>query len=219
MLPEGSTLYLINTIFISLATVIGVHIMHFKKKEFQDPKRENRVKQIIASIAVLTMVPASFLTYHMVRETVFEKKASNFIANELESDTTRVVTRDIRYKEKTIQVVLLGQEVNQDRIKDIHKLEQKYGLEEVKLSIVQGGSNLNSKEIQSMLKGNAQLISAELQLEQEKQIRTRNRGPEKTMVTGSKELTQSAQGIQQECRGLFPRSEQRAPGLRHQYPH
>ena len=196
-------LYLINTIFISLATVIGVHIMHFKKKEFQDPKRENRVKQIIASIAVLTMVPASFLTYHMVRETVFEKKASNFIANELESDTTRVVTRDIRYKEKTIQVVLLGQEVNQDRIKDIHKRMQKYGLEEVKLSVVQGGSNLNSKEIQSMLKGNAQLISAELQLEQEKQIRQETEALKKQWQPVER-LTQSAQGIQQECLVLFP---------------
>lgn len=52
-------LYLINTIFISLATFLGVHIMHFQKKVFVDKQREKRVKHIIATIAVVTMIPAS----------------------------------------------------------------------------------------------------------------------------------------------------------------
>lgn len=194
-------LYMINTIFISLATVIGVHIMHFSKKEFRDPKREQRVKQIIATIAVVTMVPASILTYQLVRETVFENKANSFIVQELESDTTRIVTRDIRYKDKTINVVLFGKEVRQERLEEIQKRLEKHGLEGAKLSVVQGSSNLDSKEIQTLLKGNAKLLSEEIQTE--KLQREKAEQIEKQWQPVEKVLN-SAESVQKECRVLFP---------------
>lgn len=194
-------LYMINTIFISLATVIGVHIMHFSKKEFRDPKRERRVKQIIATIAVVTMVPASILTYQLVRETVFENKANSFIVQELESDTTRIVTRDIRYKDKTINVVLFGKEVRKERLDEIRKRLEKHGLEGTKLSVVQGGSNLDSKEIQTLLKGNTKLLSEEIQtekLQREKAERI------KKQWQPVEKVLNAAESVQKECRVLFP---------------
>lgn len=194
-------LYMINTIFISLATVIGVHIMHFSKKEFRDPKREQRVKQIIATIAVVTMVPASILTYQLVRETVFENKANSFIVQELESDTTRIVTRDIRYKDKTINVVLFGKEVRQERLEEIQKRLEKHGLEGAKLSVVQGSNNLDSKEIQTLLKGNAKLLSEEIQTERLQ--REKAEQIEKQWQPVEKVLN-SAESVQKECRVLFP---------------
>lgn len=194
-------LYLINTIFISLATVIGVHIMHFSKKEFRDARRERRVKQIIATIAVVTMVPASFLTYLLVRETVFAKKANDFIAQELESDTTRIVSRDIQYKENAISVVLFGKEVSREKLLDIQKRLGRYGLEGTKLSVIQGSSNLNSKEIQALLKGNAKLLSDELQTEKEQQEKTA-RLEKQWQPVG--QLLASAPEVQKECKVLFP---------------
>ena len=52
-------LYLINSIFIALATFVGVNILDFKKKVFVDKQREKRVKHIIITIAVLTMLPSA----------------------------------------------------------------------------------------------------------------------------------------------------------------
>lgn len=194
-------LYLINTIFISLATVIGVHIMHFSKKEFRDARRERRVKQIIATIAVVTMVPASFLTYLLVRETVFVKKANDFIAQELESDTTRIVSRDIQYKKNTINVVLFGKEVSHERLLETQKRLGKYGLEGTELSVIQSSSNLNSKEIQALLKGNAKLLSDELQAEKEQQEKTA-RLQNQWQPVG--QLLESGPEVQKECKVLFP---------------
>lgn len=194
-------LYLINTIFISLATVIGVHIMHFSKKEFRDARRERRVKQIIATIAVITMVPASFLTYLLVRETVFAKKANDFIAQELESDTTHIVSRDIQYKKNTISVVLFGKEVSREKLLDIQKRLGRYGLEGTKLSVIQGSSNLNSKEIQALLKGKAKLLSDELQTEKEQQEKTARLEKQWQPV---EQLLESGPEVQKECKVLFP---------------
>ena len=64
-------LYLINTIFICLATFIGVTLMRFPKKVFVDKARERRVKHILSFISVVTIIPSIFLTLQMIQETVF----------------------------------------------------------------------------------------------------------------------------------------------------
>ncbi len=194
-------LYLINTIFISLATVIGVHIMQFSKKEFRDARRERRVKQIIATIAVVTMVPASFLTYQLVKETVFEKKAITFITQELESDTTKIVTRDIQYKENKINIVLFGKEVSKEKLNEIQKRMQRYGLEETRLSVVQGSNNLNSTEIQTLLKGNTKLLSEEIQYEKEQRKKAEKIEKQWKPV---EQILGSTQAVSKECKVLFP---------------
>ena len=147
------------------------------------------------------MVPASILTYHLVRETVFENKANSFIVQELESDTTKIVTRDIRYKEKTINVVLFGKEVSKERLVEIQNRLEKHGLEGAKLSVVQGSNNLDSKEVQTLLKGNAKLLSEEIQTE--KLQREKAEHIKKQWQPVEKVLN-SAESVQKECRVLFP---------------
>ena len=60
-------LYFINSVFISLATFIGVRVMRFQRKQFVDKAREKLVKRYIVAIAVLTMCPAVYLTYGIVK--------------------------------------------------------------------------------------------------------------------------------------------------------
>lgn len=52
-------LYFINSVFISLATFLGVRVMHFQRKEFVDKNREKKVRKYIVLIAILTMCPLS----------------------------------------------------------------------------------------------------------------------------------------------------------------
>lgn len=60
-------LYFINSVFISLATFIGVRVMHFQRKEFVDKEREKLVKKYIIFITLATMCPAVYLTYGIVK--------------------------------------------------------------------------------------------------------------------------------------------------------
>ena len=48
-------LYFINSVFISLATFLGVRFMHFKRKQFVDKEREKMVKRYIIWITIGTM--------------------------------------------------------------------------------------------------------------------------------------------------------------------
>ena len=52
-------LYFINSVFISLATFLGVRVMHFQRKEFVDKTREKTVRKYIVLIVVTYHVPCS----------------------------------------------------------------------------------------------------------------------------------------------------------------
>ena len=58
-------LYFINSVFISLATYIGVRFMRFEREQFVDKERERMVKRYIVWITVATMCPAVYLTYNI----------------------------------------------------------------------------------------------------------------------------------------------------------
>lgn len=196
-------LYLINTIFISLATFLGVHIMHFQKKVFVDKQREKRVKHIIATIAVVTMIPASWLTYRLARETVFEKKAADFVRNELVSDSCQIVTREFSFNENTIRLVLLGQELEQ---KDIDRITAKlpnYGLNGTKLSLMQGGNNLRADELKRLISSNTAMAFNSEQsrhfTEQQKRIDSLERE-----LALYRQYTEAVRSLRKEMHTLFP---------------
>ena len=65
--------------FISLATFLGVRVMHFQRKEFVDKNRETQVRKYIVLIAILTMCPAVYLTVGIVQDTFFESAANRFV--------------------------------------------------------------------------------------------------------------------------------------------
>ena len=164
-------LYIINTIFISVATFIGVNIMDFQKKVFVDKQREKRVKHIIITITVLTMLPAALLTYFLVRENVFTTKANNFITQVVASDQTQVIAKDINYRKREIHLITLGEEISErDLERHQHQLES-FGLKDTRLFVVQGTKNLNANDLRSMLNDpslkasdkNAQLLAGEQQ--------------------------------------------------------
>ncbi len=138
-------LYFINTVFIAVATFLGVRVMHFRMKEFVDKAKELKVRKYIILIVVLTMVPAIYLTVGIIKETVFKGAANRFITEELAFENTNILTRSIEYEnasgEKEISVVLYGNEVPEASLDLVRAKMDKYNLHGVKLNVVQNMSN------------------------------------------------------------------------------
>ena len=136
-------LYFINSVFISLATFLGVRFMHFKRKDFVDKQREQMVRRYIVALVLVTMCPAFYLTYGIVKSTFYEASANSFIAKEFDFEHTQVISRKISYDEKEIRVVLVGNELTQPEIDKVHNSLKHYKLENTKLTIVQGMNSDN----------------------------------------------------------------------------
>ena len=133
--------YFINSVFISLATFIGVRVMHFQRKEFVDKEREKLVKKYIIFITLATMCPAVYLTYGIVKSTIYEASANNFINEELNFNNTQVIDRKISFEKKEIRVVLIGNEVSETEIATARDNLKLFNLAGTKLVVLQGMNN------------------------------------------------------------------------------
>ena len=165
-------LYFINSVFISLATFLGVRFMHFKRKTFVDNQREKKVRQYMVALVLLTMCPAIYLTYDIVKSTFYEASANSFIAKELDFEHTQVISRKVSYDEKEIRVVLVGNELTQSEIDKVHGSLKHYKLEDTKLTIVQGmnSDNLDMEMLKAQVMEDFYKNSEERLQEQQEEI-------------------------------------------------
>ena len=143
-------LYFINSVFISLATYIGVRLMRFVRKQFVDKERERIVKRYIVWITIATMCPAVYLTYNIVRETFYQTSANRFITQELQFPDSQILSRDISYEKREIRVVLVGKEIPENQIVEARNRLDKYSLDNTKLVVCQGLGNNNAVDISNI---------------------------------------------------------------------
>ena len=147
-------LYFINSVFIAVATFIGVRVMKFKPKEFVDKAREMKMRKYIVLVVVLTMVPAIYLTTGIIKETVFKSSANRFIAEELNFDDAQIIDKTIQMndsnKHREIRVVLIGAEVPEASINLARQKLPKYNLKDTRLVVIQGLGDSNIPDLSTI---------------------------------------------------------------------
>lgn len=167
-------LYFINSVFISLATFLGVRVMHFQRKEFVDKNREKKVRKYIILIAVLTMCPAAYLTVGIVQETFFESAANRFVSEQLSFKSTQILDKKIYRVDghHEIRVVLIGQEVPEASIAIARGKMKDYKLDNANLIVLQGMNNkaIDISSIRAMVMEDFYKNSEKQLLEQEQTI-------------------------------------------------
>ena len=134
-------LFFINTVFIALATLAGVRIMHFEKKVFISEERSRKVRHIITTIVIITLVPAAIMTASIVQQSIFERNVSHFVKAELSQNGTQLLSTDVDDESKTLRVVAVGREINERNIADAESHMSHYGLEKYRLAVIQGAQS------------------------------------------------------------------------------
>lgn len=134
-------LFLINSIYIGLATFIGVKVMKFSRLQSAVPERARRMRRLVYTLAILTLLPSIYLTYNMLTRERFEMNANRFVAEECKFPNTQVLSHSA-FKdqgEKEINITLIGKVLPQDSLElALANRLQYYGLSGVKLNIIQG---------------------------------------------------------------------------------
>lgn len=142
-------LFFINSVFIACATTVGVRLMHYKIKDFSNPARARRVRNTVYTIAILTMIPACFLTYRMYRQSKFETECQRFVAQECDfGDGTQVLhyTADFNNgKSPSLSISLVGRPIPRDSLL-LALTDQlpSFNLAGTRLKIIQGDETVAS---------------------------------------------------------------------------
>lgn len=131
-------LYFINTVFIAFATYVGVRMMKFPTKSFPDKSREKKVQRYLLTVIIVTMCPSIYMTYTIVRQTIFSANVNNFIQTEMSQMGATVISKETDYKSQKISLTLIGRELNERQQDSLRGFLKRYHLENAHLTFIQG---------------------------------------------------------------------------------
>jgi len=131
-------LFFINTVFIALATYCGVRLMHFQKHEYQLTEKAIRGRRILASIVIVTILPAAYMTVHIVQQGIFENNVRKFIKTELTQRGTQIISNTVDKDSLKLRVVAVGREISSATQAEAQRRMKEYGLSNYTLRIIQG---------------------------------------------------------------------------------
>jgi len=200
----GATyLFLINSIFICLATFIGVKLFNFKPIATVEPERARRIRNTIYGLALLTLLPSVYLTYNMMRQNRFELNADKFVTQECQWPETHVLstTKTWDKEGKQINLTLIGKSIPQDSL--VIALSSRlrfYNLEGTKLKIIQGESPATAADIKSAAVSDIYQISQNALQAKQAEIDSLN-----NLIAANRTTIGAAADLLPELRVVFPK--------------
>ncbi len=133
-------LFFINSVYIAFATFIGVKLMKYQSHS-ADTDRARKVRRIVYTLAILTMLPSIYLTYNMLRQNKFMMNSDNFVAEECRFPDTQVISHRAYsdHGERYLSMTLIGRPLDSDSLQLALSSKLKfYGLSGTHLLIIQG---------------------------------------------------------------------------------
>lgn len=151
-------LFIINTIFIGIATFLVIKYLRFPMVRYANSKRRKRIGQIASILAVLVTLPAIYTFYKVWRESIFKRQAQEFINTSVKTykfaeggfflDRATIIDFDDG-EEPVVELVFMGDESIPETVVETWKEQMKAYpyLEDAQLQI-QGGRNEESDRYQ-----------------------------------------------------------------------
>lgn len=146
-------LFLINGVFIILATFFMVKYLHFEKVE-QDAVRSRRAARVISFILVLFIVPSVLSAVDLVRSNNFDRKVSEFVAEN--RSFARAYIYDYRTSDdhKTVDLYLTGDSFDATEMEQFLLAASRHGLTPEQVNLKEHSFGLSEdKEYEAMVKG------------------------------------------------------------------
>ncbi len=158
-------LFLINTVFIALATLLTARVLKFPLKKLPEAKDEAKAKQIVWGVVILTLLPSIYFAYDIVQQDRFQERADRFIANEAVFPNDYLLQKNIDLKTKSITLTYGGEFIEEKEVARLKSKLPHYNLEKATLKIQQGFAYLNAKKDDAQMNQlNAALTAREKQI-------------------------------------------------------
>lgn len=146
----ASYLFLINTVFIALATLITVRLLKFPFKAHPDKAIEKKTNRIVWTIVILTLIPSIYFGYDIVKQNRFQKQANAFVDHEAIFPNNFLLKKTINPNAYEITLTYGGLLIKDSAINKLKSRLKKYYIPECNLKIQQGFSYLNESNTENM---------------------------------------------------------------------
>ncbi len=199
-------LYLINALFICLATLLFIRAMGFARIRIRDSRHVTRTRVIIVLVTLGIALPSAHTAWIVVRETRFQQKARHFIADNFDFPDRVVlnVTTEYAQKASKIRVTLLGDSLPEVDRQALEKRLADYGLQGTQIEIKQPSTSQSS--VDQLMQKIREGVLEDLYARTEKALSER----EERILSLEKELAQlratqvSLRAVAHELTALYP---------------
>lgn len=141
-------LFIINTVFIALATLVTARFLKFPFKHLPKVEDEAKAKRIIWAVVIITVIPSIYFGYDIVQQNKFQQRANSFIENEASIPNDYLLKKNIDAKNQSIVLIYGGAPISEHQIIKLKSKLSSYNLPEQSLKVQQGFAYLqeNDKE-------------------------------------------------------------------------
>jgi hypothetical protein len=149
----ASYLFLINSVFIALASFIMIRYLRFPLKKYLDPKRNKKVKRILMVFGILVMIPSAYTFYNSIMLFRFESEAKQFINSEIKThQKSKIIKAETFYGDSvnTIELYMIGEGIDSLTLTDWNKKMKSYKLKNTVLYVYQDQDISNSPNMMDL---------------------------------------------------------------------
>ncbi len=136
-------LYLINCVFIGIATFAIIKFLKYPAKQMINPTQQRRVRQSITWLTIIMLVPSSYLAYNLYTEQEFRKQTEKFLTEEFTDKGDVIVYKktSVNSKPRRVELAFLSRRFEPDEIKLLNSKLEKRVDERVNLIIRQDSTD------------------------------------------------------------------------------
>ncbi len=103
-------LFVINTIFIGLATFLVLKVLKFPMLRYANSAKRKRIAQLASFVAVLVMIPAILTFIEVYKESRWDSQIKNYIENEVKSnDALQLIGWDSNFEARSLSLNFFNQ--------------------------------------------------------------------------------------------------------------
>jgi uncharacterized hydrophobic protein (TIGR00271 family) len=138
-------LFIINTVFIALATMLMCRFLKFEARNFLTQKESFRAKYMTLFIVLATLIPSVYFGYDMVKKGRYIKLAGSFVDAEAVFSNDYLLDKEIDPENKSITLIFGGREITEAEIAGLKKKLPEYQLAGTELIVKQGFAYMDLK--------------------------------------------------------------------------
>ena len=146
-------LFLINTIFIALATFLAVKLFKFPAVQLADDNHQRIKKGWYGVILAAMIVPSIFTAINVVKENNFKIHASHIVQSNKNMGRSFIYDHKVNYsrKEQVIEIFVAGEELSEEMKERLYTHAEQYGITRSQIIIHEDATmvreNLSEAEI------------------------------------------------------------------------
>ncbi|HPF91475.1 MAG TPA: TIGR00341 family protein [Flavobacteriales bacterium] len=102
-------LFLINSVFIALATLATVRWLGYPLHSYADEEFTRRMRRYVTLVVLVTVLPSIYLAWRLVQQSAFNQRAQRFITAECTLPDNFLVERAVDAPSRTITLTYMGE--------------------------------------------------------------------------------------------------------------